>query len=202
MFKTVNFKLWKCTFWVVISLLIICAIFSLQREMKEVTVSSDLCLRASNSLRDTSTTILKEYCLRNSYARSVHVRRHEGFNEANQRWVAPLRDRGNNMIICVSSNLCPRITTLYNYKWIWGHPIPVYLSMSNMWNSTGKAVTGRSSYPSQLMTPSVTCSELILCSILSMHVWVLSATCAEATTKCGIVLVWPCKTKAPACGAD
>ena len=63
----------------------ICAIFSLQREMNEVTDSSGLCLRASNSLRDTSTTVLKEYCLINSCPKSAHVLRLEGSNDANQR---------------------------------------------------------------------------------------------------------------------
>ena len=136
--------IWSCS----AGLSIICALFSLQREMKKVTISSGLCLRASNSLRDTLTTVLNEYYLRNSYARSVHVRRREGSNEANHRWAAPLRDRGNNMIIYVSSNLCPCITTVYNCKWIQGHPIPMYLSMSGMRNLTDKAAIGRSSYPS------------------------------------------------------
>ena len=97
--------------------------------MKEVTISSGLYPRASNSLWYTSTTVLKEYYLRNSYARSVHVPRREGSNEANHRWTAPLRDKGNNMIIYVSFNLCPRITTLYNCKWTREHPILMYLSM-------------------------------------------------------------------------
>ena len=44
--------------------------------------SFGLCLRASNSLRDTYTTVLKEYYLRNSYAKLVHVLRWEGSSEA------------------------------------------------------------------------------------------------------------------------
>ena len=63
----------------------ICAIFSLKREINKVTNSSGLWLRASNSLRDTSTIVLKEYCMRNSYAKSVHVLHYEGSSEANQR---------------------------------------------------------------------------------------------------------------------
>ena len=50
---------------------IICDIFSLYRDMNEVTDSSDLYLRASNSFHDTSTTVLKEYYLRSSYAKSL-----------------------------------------------------------------------------------------------------------------------------------
>ena len=170
--------------------------------MKEVIVSSGLFLRAFSSLWDTSTIVLKEYYLKNSYARLIYVRRREGSNKANHHWAALLRNRGNNMIICVSSNLWPHIIALYNCKWIRGHPIPVYLSMSSLWNSTDKAATGKSSYPSQLMAPSLTYSDLILCSILSMWAWVSSATYAGATTKCDKVLFWPCKTKTPACGAD
>ena len=94
----------------------ICAIFSLQQEINEVTDSSGFCQRVFNPLRDTSTTLLKEYCLRNSCAKSVNVLRHEGSREANQRLAALLSDKGNNMIICVLSNRCPCITMLYNYK--------------------------------------------------------------------------------------
>ena len=128
--------------------------------MNEVTDSSSLCLKASSSLQDTSTTILKEYCLRNSYAKSTHVLCLKGSNEANQHWATPLRDRGNNMIICTSSNICLHITALYNCKWIRGHPILMYLSMSGMQNSTGKAATSKSSYLSQPMTPLETCKDL------------------------------------------
>ncbi|WKA12996.1 hypothetical protein VitviT2T_030335 [Vitis vinifera] len=110
--------------------------------MNEVTDSSGLYLRASNTLRDTSTTVLKEYCLRNSCANSLQVLHREESSEANQRCATPLSDRGNNIVICASSNLCPRITLLYNHKWIPGYPIPVYLSISGMRNSMGKAATG------------------------------------------------------------
>ena len=127
---------------------IICDIFSLQQDINEVTDSSSLCLRASNSLYDMSTTVLKEYCMGNSCAKSLQVMRREGFSEANQCCAAPLSNRGNNIIICASSNLCPCITTLYNCKWIRGHPIPVYLLISNIWNSIGNAATSKSSYPS------------------------------------------------------
>ena len=147
-------------------LLIICDIFSLQRDMNEVTDSSGLCLRASNSLRDTSTTMLMEYRLRNSCAKSLQVLHCEGSSEANQSCTAPLNDRGNNIIICALSSLCPSITALYNYRWIRGHPIPMYLSISGMRNSTGNAATGKSSYPSQLITPSKMCNNLIIYSIL------------------------------------
>ena len=132
--------------------------------MNEVNDSSGLCLRASNSLRDTSITVLKNYCLRNSCAKLLKVLRREGSSEANQRCTAPLNDSGNNIIIYDSSSMCLRITALYNYKWIRGHLIPVYLSISGMQNSTSNATTRKSLYPSQLITPSETCSNLILCS--------------------------------------
>ena len=111
---------------------IICDIFSLQRDMNKVTDSSGLCLRASNSLRDTSTTMLKEYCMRNSSAKSLQVLCREGSSEANQRCVIPLNDKGNNIIIYVSSSLYPLIIALYNCKWIRGHSILVYLSIWHM----------------------------------------------------------------------
>ena len=170
--------------------------------MNEVTDLSGLCLRASNSLHDTSTTVLKEYYLRNSYAKSLQVLCREGSSEANQRCAAPLNDRENKIIICASSSLCPRITTMYNCKWIRGHPIPVYLSISGMWNSTDNATTGKSSYPSQLITPYETCNNLILCSILSMRAWVSFVTRAGVTKECGVVSVCSCKTNAPVYGAD
>ena len=47
--------------------------FSLLREMNEVTDSSGLCLNASNSLLDTSMILLNAYCLKNSWARSSQV---------------------------------------------------------------------------------------------------------------------------------
>ena len=50
-----------------------------------MTGSFGLCLRAFNSFSDISTTVLKEYCLRNSCAKSVHVLCQEGSSEANQR---------------------------------------------------------------------------------------------------------------------
>ena len=117
-------------------------------------------------------------------------------------YMSPLSDRGNNVIICTSSSPCLRITTLYNYKLIQGHSILVYLSMSGMRNSIGNAATGKSSYPSQIITPFETCNNLILCSILSIRAWVSSVTHAGATTECGIVSVCPCRINAPACGAD
>ena len=51
--------------------------------MNEVIDSSGLCLRASNFLHDTSTTMLKEYYMRNSYAKSLQVLRREESSEAN-----------------------------------------------------------------------------------------------------------------------
>ena len=96
----------------------ICTIFSLQRQINEVTDSSGLYLRASSSFHDTSITVLKEYCLRNSCAKSIHVLCHEGSREANQSSAAPLSDKGNNMIICVSSNRFSYIIVLFNCKWI------------------------------------------------------------------------------------
>ena len=177
---------------------IICNIFSLQWDMNEVTDSSGLCLRVSNSLCDTSTTMLKEYCLRNSCAKSLQVLRREKSSEANQRCAAPLSDRGNNIIIYASFSLCPSITMLYNYRWIRGHPIPMYLLISGVQNSVGNATTGKLSYPSQLITPSETCNNLILNSILSMRAWVSSITCVGAIIECGVVSICPCKTNAPA----
>ena len=83
---------------------IVFAIFPRQREIKEETDSSDLCLKASSSLLDTSTTILNENYRKNSWAKSFHVLRCEDSKDANQRWAAPLRDNGNKVIICDSSN--------------------------------------------------------------------------------------------------
>ena len=190
--------IWSCSE----GLSIICDIFYLQRDMNEVTDSSGLYLRASNSFRDTSTIVLKEYCLRNSYAKSLKVLHREGSSEANQRCAAPLSDKGNNIIICASSSLCPCITTLYNYRWIRGHPILVYLSISGMRNLIGNDAIGKSSYLSQLITPSETCNNLILCSIISMWAWVSSVTCAGAIKECGVVSVCLCKTNALAYGVD
>ena len=170
--------------------------------MNEVTDSFGRCLRALNSLPDTSFTVLKEYCLRNSCAKSLQVLRHEGSSEADQCCATPLSDRGNNIIIYASSSLCPCITVLYNYKWIRGHLIPVYLSISDMRNSIGNGATGKSSYPSQFITTSETCNNLILFSILLMRAWVSFVTCAGATIECGIVSVCPCRTNAPTYGAD
>ena len=170
--------------------------------MNEVTDSSGHCLRDSNSPHDTSTTVLKEHYMRNSYAKSLQVLPCEGFSEANQRSATSLSDRWNNIIICASSSLCLCITALYNCKWIRGHPIPVYLSISNMRNSTGNFAIGKSSYPSQLITPSETCNNLILFSILSIRAWASSVTYAGATIECGVVSVYPCRTNPPAYGAD
>ena len=50
-------------------------IFSLWHEMNDVTVSLGLYLKASNSLRETSTIVLNVNCHRNSWAKSSHVQR-------------------------------------------------------------------------------------------------------------------------------
>ena len=99
------------------------AIFSLQQEMNDVTVSSSLCLKASNSLHETSMTVLNANRRRNFWAKSSHVRRCDTSKEANQRWVIPLKDMGNNVIIWASSKSWALITILYSLKWMWGHPI-------------------------------------------------------------------------------
>ena len=80
-------------------LLMIWAIFSFQREMNDVTISSSLYLKASNSLCKTFMTVLNENCYRNSWAKSSHIRRHDTSKEANQWWAAPLKDMGNSIII-------------------------------------------------------------------------------------------------------
>nr|CAN62642.1 hypothetical protein VITISV_039592 [Vitis vinifera] len=64
--------------------------------MNDVTVSSSLCLKASNSLHETSMTVLNANRRRNFWAKSSHVRRCDTSKEANQRWVIPLKDMGNN----------------------------------------------------------------------------------------------------------
>ena len=66
-------------------------IFPYQREMKEEMDLSDLCLKPSSSLLDTSTTILNESCHRNSWDRSSHVLCREDSKDTNQRWTTPLR---------------------------------------------------------------------------------------------------------------
>ena len=53
----------------------ICEIFSLQWEINEVTDSSDLCLKTSNSLIETSMIVLNANCLKNSWAKSSQVLR-------------------------------------------------------------------------------------------------------------------------------
>ena len=88
------------------------AIFSHQWEIKKEMDSSDLCLKASSSLLDTSTTILNENYRKNSWAKSSHVLHHKDSKYANQCWAAPLRDNGNKVIICDSSNPWALITVL------------------------------------------------------------------------------------------
>ena len=69
---------------------IICEIFSLQREINEVTESSGLCLKAPKSLLETSMTVLNANCLKKFWARSSQVLQRDTSNEANQRCVAPV----------------------------------------------------------------------------------------------------------------
>ena len=90
----------------------ISAIFLRQWEMKEEIDSSVICLKASSSFLDTSTTVLKENCRKNSWAKSSYVLRHEDSKDANQRWAALLRESGNNVITCDSSNPWALITVL------------------------------------------------------------------------------------------
>ena len=62
-----------------------------------MTDSSGLCLKASNSLLETSMTILNANCLKNSWAKSSQVLRRDTSTEANQRCAAPLRDIGKSI---------------------------------------------------------------------------------------------------------
>ena len=80
--------------------------------MNEETDSSDLCLRTSSPLLDTSTTVLNENYRKNSWAKSSHVLRREDFKDVNQHWAAPLKDNGNKVIIYDLSNLWALITVL------------------------------------------------------------------------------------------
>ena len=90
----------------------ISAIFLRQREMNDETDSSDIYLKALSSLLNTSTTVLNKNCRRNSWAKSSYVLRHEDSKDANQRWAALLRESGNNVITCDSSNPWALITVL------------------------------------------------------------------------------------------
>ena len=86
------------------------AIFSLQREMNDVTVSSGFYLKASDSLRETSMIALNANYRKNSWFKSSHVRWCNTSKEANQRWAAPLKDLGNSIIIWASSKSWALIT--------------------------------------------------------------------------------------------
>ena len=90
----------------------ISTIFSRHREMNDETDSYILYLRASSYLLDTSTTVLNENRRKNSWAKLSHVRSREDSKDANQHWVTLLRDSGNKVIICDSSNPCALITVL------------------------------------------------------------------------------------------
>ena len=81
-----------------------CEIFSLQREINEVIDSSGLCLKASNSLLETSMIVLNANCLKNSWAKSSQVLWRDTSNEANQRYPTPLKDIGKNIIIWALSS--------------------------------------------------------------------------------------------------
>ena len=61
----------------------ICEIFPLQREMNEVTDSSSLYLKTSNSLLETSMIVLNANYLKNSRVKSSQVLRCDTSNEAN-----------------------------------------------------------------------------------------------------------------------
>ena len=146
---------------------IIWAIFSLQWEMNDVIVSSSLCLKAFNSLRETSMTVLNANWHRNSWAKSSHVRWHDTSKEANQCRAAPLKDMGNSIIIWASSTPWALITVLYSLKWMRGHPIPIYHSISGILNLAGRLATGSPSKSSHPIPPSDTLICLIFCSSLS-----------------------------------
>ena len=91
---------------------IIYEIFFLQREINEVTDSSSLYLKASNSLLKASMMVLNVNCLKNSYAKPSKVVWRDTSNEVNQRWVTLLRDIGKSITIWDSSNLWALITVL------------------------------------------------------------------------------------------
>ena len=93
-------------------------ILSLQREMNDVTVSSGLYLKASNSLHETSMIVLNANYRRNYWAKLSHIRRPDTSKKANQRWAAPL----DSFPIGVSADSCP-----LNGPWQWCHLIRVQL---------------------------------------------------------------------------
>ena len=139
-----------------------------------MTVSLGLYLKASNSLRETSMTVLNANCHRNSWAKSSHVWRCDTSKEANQHWAAPLKDMGNNIIIWASSKLWALITVLYSLKWMWGHPIPVYRSIFDILNLANRLAISSLSKSSHIILSSDTLNCLILCSSLSMCAWASS----------------------------
>lgn len=72
---------------------------------KEVTLSSNPCLKASSSLLNVLIAVLKEYCLMNSGVRSSQVLYLDGSNSANQCCARTLKDNGNKASKYTSSLL-------------------------------------------------------------------------------------------------
>ena len=156
--------------------------------------------QASNSLHEISMTVLNANCHRNSSAKSSHVQRRDTSKEANQRWVAPLKDKGNSIIIWASSKSWALITVLYSLKWMWGHPIPVYHSIFGILNLVNKLTIGSPSESSHTIPPYDTLNCLILCSSLSMRVWASSEVGTTTMTGSGATSVSLCKVKGVGCG--
>ena len=168
--------------------------------MNDVTVSSGLCLKASNSLPKTFMTMLNANCHRNSWAKSSHVRQHDTSKDASQRWVIPLKDMGNSIIIWASSKLWDLITVLYSLKWMRGHPIPMYRLISSILNLADKLATSSPSKSSHTISPSNTFNYLILCSNLSMCAWASSEVGTATMAGGGATSVWLCKVNGVGCG--
>ena len=180
----------------------ICAIFSLHREINEVTDSFNPYLKAFSSLLETSMTMLNANCLKNSSAKSSQVLRHETSKEANQRYAAPLKDMGKSIINWASSNPWALITVLYSIKWILGQSMLLYLSISSILNWVDKLAIGAPSKSSQLIAPSEILICLILCSSPSILVCASFEAKMGATTASRVALVWLCKTYSARCGTD
>ena len=100
--------------------------------------------------------VLNANCRRNSWAKSSHVWCRDTSKEANQYWIVPLKDMWNSIIIWALSKPWTLIIVLYKLKWMWGHPIPMYRSISSILNLVGRLATSSLSKSSHTIPPSHT----------------------------------------------
>ena len=106
---------------------------------------------------------------------------------------------GNSIIIWASSKPWALITILYSLKWMLGHPIPMYHSISGILNLAGKLATSSPSKSSHTIPPFDTLICLILCSSLSMRAWVSFEVGTTTIAGSGATLVWLYKVNGVGC---